>query len=725
MPKEISTLCPYCGVGCGLLATTAGGRITRIRGNPKHPANLGRICPKGGSVAATVNVPGRLRYCMARDENHASPQILSPGTAIRRVAMGLDHILQKHGPSAIAFYLSGQLTTESQYLANKFAKAYLRTNHCDSNSRLCMASAGAGMKLSLGSDGPPTVYADIDLADAFFFIGSNAAECHPVTFERIKKRIDKGAKCVVVDPRRTPTAEAATVHLPVRPGTDLTLLNGLLRIIRDRGFIDRAFIETHTEGWAELDALLNDYPIAVVAERCGLSEADILAAADIIAQTPKLISFWTMGINQSLQGTFSSNAIINLHLATGRIGKPGAGPFSLTGQPNAMGGRDVGYMSHLLPGQRSIANERDRDEMESFWGLPTGTILPDVGYDAVRMFEAMERGEIKAIWIIGSNPAASMPNLPRVRRALEQCELVIVQDAYYPTETTDFAHVLLPAAVNLEQEGTFCNSERRVSLMEQVVAPPGDAKPDWWWVREVAAAMGFRKGMQFDSAEQIFDEFARSTAGRPNDQSGMHYRMFRELGPQLWPRPAMARTNDRRYTDGVYPTASGKARLWARQDLSPDERLTVEYPLLLTTGRVLNQWHTRTKTGQVAQLNALDPAPYLQIHPLDATELGLLDGDEILLTSRRGVAETKLKIDSDISPGVVFMPIHWNDLWAVRSSPNEATTDATDPISQQPALKCCAVRVTKRVPAETPPDPEPPAVPVQILLSVAPAITAV
>jgi anaerobic selenocysteine-containing dehydrogenase len=704
MAREIPTLCPYCGVGCGLLATTDGNRITRVRGNPQHPANFGRICPKGGTVAQTVNVPTRLRYCMSREEKGGPPQIISSSTAIRRVAVALDQVLQRRGPGGIGFYLSGQLTTESQYLANKFAKGYLRTNHCDSNSRLCMASAGAGMKLSLGSDGPPAVYADIEDADAFFFIGSNAAECHPVTFERVKKRIDRGARCVVVDPRRTATAEAATVHLPIRPGTDLTLLNGILRIIRDRGLINTQYVEQHTEGWNELNELLNDYPLEVVARRCELSRADILAAAKIIGETDRLISFWTMGVNQSLQGTFASNAIINLHLATGRIGRPGAGPFSLTGQPNAMGGRDVGYMSHLLPGQRSIADANDRAEMERIWGLPPGTIHSQVGYDAVSLFDAMDRGEVEALWIIGSNPAASMPNLPRVRRALEKCPLVIVQDAYYPTETTAYADVLLPAAVNLEQQGTFCNSERRVTLMEQVVPPPGEAKPDWWWVREVATAMGFQQGMRFASAEQIFDEFARSTAGRPNDQSGLYYGLLRETGPQLWPRSALARSPERRYGDGAFPTASGKAKLWARQDLSPDERLSADFPMLLTTGRVLNQWHTRTKTGQVQQLNERDPAPFLQIHPQDAAELQLETGDAVTITSRRGEARSTVQIDPSISPGVVFVPIHWNELWGPAASPNEATTDATDPVSFQPALKCCAVRVAKigTTPADMP-----------------------
>ncbi|MDB5295543.1 MAG: binding domain protein [Phycisphaerales bacterium] len=695
MRRDVHTLCPYCGVGCGLIATTDGERVLRVRGDPKHPANFGRVCPKGGSVGQTVNVPTRLRHAMLRERFGAGPQIVPAAAAVRAAADGLRRILDSHGPGAIAFYLSGQLTTESQYIANKFAKGFLRTNHCDSNSRLCMSGAAVGMKLSFGSDGPPTAYADIELADAFLFVGSNAADAHPITFERVKKQIEKGAKCVVADPRRTATAAAATLHLPVRPGSDLSLLNGLLHLFRAFGKIDRAYVNAHTDGWAELDALLNAYPPARVAADCGIDPVDLHAAARLLADRDKLLTFWTMGVNQTLQGTFTTNAIVNLHLATGRIGKPGAGPFSLTGQPNAMGGRDVGYMSHTLPGYRTVVDPNDRAAVEGVWGVPPGTIRPEPGHDAVQLFDAVDRGEIKAVWVIGSNPAASMPNLPKVRRALERAELLIVQDAYYPTETTRYAHVMLPAAVNLEMDGTFCNSERRVTLMRQVVPPPGDAKPDWQWVRDVAAAMGFGRGMAYESAAAIFDEFARSTAGRPNDQSALHHKLLAERGPQQWPFPSMGRSAERRYADGSYPTATGRARLWARDAVDPGERPTPEFPLLLTTGRTLNQWHTRTKTGTVAQLNDRDPGPYLQIHPDDAAELGVADGDDVDVASGRGTARSVARVDADTSPGVVFMPIHWNELWGRAASPNEATTDATDPLSQQPALKCCAVRVSK------------------------------
>jgi sulfite reductase (NADPH) flavoprotein alpha-component len=703
LSREIKTLCPYCGVGCGLIASSDGVRISKVRGDPKHPANLGKLCPKGASVAQTVDVATRLKTAFIRDREGEAPSeptsrpsftAVPPSVAIRHAARRLNQIIQTHGPESVGFYLSGQMSTEAQYLANKFAKACIRTNHCDSNSRLCMSSAATGMNLSLGSDGPPVSYADIDQADAFFFIGSNAAECHPVTFARVKDRLDRGAKCLVADPRKTATAQAAHVHLAVRPGSDLALLNGLLHLLHKWGKLDPTYIANYTEGWGDLERILPDYPPERVALTCGVEQEQLLAAARILADAKRLITFWTMGVNQSVFGTFTSNAIINLHLATGQIGKPGCGPFSLTGQPNAMGGRDVGYMSHQLPGQRFVANAQHRAQMETFWNLPAGHLLPHPGYDAVRLFDAAASGEIKALWIIGTNPAASLPNLKSVRAGLEAAELVIVQDAYHPTETNRFAHVLLPAAINLEQSGTFCNSERRVSLMEQVVAPPGDARPDWWWVQQIAQEMGYGRGMSFPNAAAIFDEFARSTAGRPNDQSALHHKLLREKGPQQWPYPAMGQSRSRRYEDGLFPTPSGKARLLAREHIDLEDRPSRAFPLILTTGRLLNQWHTRTKTGNVALLNKLDPAPYLQMHPDDAAALGLHDKQHVAVASRFGRATTFLKLDDAIIPGVVFMPIHWNDLWAHRASPNEVASNLRDPISKQPALKAVPVNVT-------------------------------
>jgi anaerobic selenocysteine-containing dehydrogenase len=697
MSHEVKTLCPYCGVGCGILAKTDGRRVTGIRGDPAHPANFGRLCQKGATVANTLDVATRLRHAMVRESRDEKRLAVSPGKAISHVARKLDLILQSHGPQAIGFYLSGQLTTESQYVFNKFGKGLLRTNHVDSNSRLCMSSAASAMSLSLGSDGPPACYADIELADAFLFVGSNAADCHPITFNRVARRVERGrAECVVVDPRRTATAEAATLHLPVRPGTDLALLNGLLHLLHKWGRVDRTFIAGHTEGWDAVEALIAEYPPSRVAEICGVRTSDVIHAARIIEQSRSLLTFWTMGVNQTTQGTFTGNAIINLHLATGQIGKTGCGPFSLTGQPNAMGGRDVGYMAHLLPGQRQIANDQHRADMETLWGLPLGTIHPHGGYDAVAMFDAIERGELKAVWIVATNPAASMPNLGRVRAALEKCELVIVQDAYDPTETGAFADVLLPAAVNLEQSGTFCNSERRVTLMEQAAEPPGDARADWWWPRQVAEAMGFRSGMRFNTAAEVFDEFARVTAGRPNDQSALSHALLRAKGPQQWPYPALGQTSARRYEDGQFPTPGGRARFFARPWNPPEEATDERFPLVLTTGRVASQWHTRTKTGLVEALNKLEPAPYVRMNPADATRLDLRNGQFVDVQSRRGCANGVLRVDEAVPAGTVFMPMHWNDLWAHGASPNEATTDAVDPISRQPALKACPVTVRER-----------------------------
>ncbi len=364
-----------------------------------------------------------------------------------------------------------------------------------------------------------------------------------------------------------------------------------------------------------------------------------------------------------------------------------------------MGGRSVGYMAHLLPGQRRIAEDDHRRQMEALWGLPAGTIYPHAGYDAVRLFDALESGDVRALWVVGTNPAASMPNLPKVRRALRAADLVVVQDAYHPTETAGFAHVLLPAAVNLEQAGTFCNSERRVTLMQPAAKPPGDARPDWWWPRHVAAAMGFTRGMAFESAADIFAEFAAATAGRPDDQSGLSHELLARDGPQQWPYPAGGTAHAWRYADGVFPTPSGRARFFARPQGDPDEAPSPQFPLLLTTGRLPNQWHTRTKTGLVDALNKGDPAPFLSIHPADAEALQIRGGQRVQIRSRRGTAVSVARVDLSVTPGVVFLPIHWNDLWGDAASPNEATSDAHDAISKQPSLKYCPVAVA---PADVP-----------------------
>ncbi|MBE7213049.1 MAG: molybdopterin-dependent oxidoreductase, partial [Gluconacetobacter diazotrophicus] len=495
------------------------GRVARVSGDRDHPANFGSLCTKGSTVHQTIRTPDRLAHAQRRRANGTFERV-PLDVALDAVAGGFREIIDAHGPDAVAFYVSGQLSSETQYVANKLAKGFLRTNNIDSNSRLCMASAASGYKGSLGADGPPGHYEDFEHADGFLVLGANMAECHPILHQRLRRRVAAGAKLIVVDPRRTATATGADLYLPLRPGTDLMLLNGWLHLLVKMGRVDRAFIERYTEGWDALGETLADYPPARVAEITGLPVDDLIAGAKILADCPRWMSLWTMGLNQSARGTWNVNALCNLHLATGQIGRAGAGPFSLTGQPNAMGGREVGYMSGGLPGQRSVHVAQDRAEVEALWGLPAGSLRPRPGPPAVELFHALERGEIKALWVIGSNPLATMPNRGSVRRALARAEFVVVQDAYHPTETTRHAHVLLPGAVWAEAEGTMVNSSRMVTFTPQAVPPPVDARPDWWLVCEVARRLGFGAAFAYRHAGEIFEEMR----GSFNPQTGYDVR---------------------------------------------------------------------------------------------------------------------------------------------------------------------------------------------------------
>ena len=445
--RGVKTVCPYCGVGCGMILHVEDHRVVKVTGDKEHPANFGRLCTKGNTVALTLNSSDRLAAAYIRHDKESGRLRVPLQNALTEAAARLRQIIAQHGPDAVALYVSGQLSMESQYLANKLAKGFLRTNNIDSNSRLCMSSAASGYKLSLGADGPPGSYQDIDRLDCALVIGSNMADCHPILFLRLLDRQKQGAKIIVVDPRRTATAEKADLYLQIKPGTDLALLNGLLSWLLDQGHVDERFIQQSTEGWDELCELLKDYPLSRVAEITGLREKDIGIAAKWIGESPEVTTFWTMGLNQSTHGTWHTNSICNLHLATGKICRPGSGPFSLTGQPNAMGGREVGYLSHALPGQRLVTSEADRRFIEELWGVPVGTIRSEPGLDAVSLFQRLETGEVKAVWIIGTNPVASMPNRQRVINGLQRAELVIVQDAYHPTETSRYADILLPGAV--------------------------------------------------------------------------------------------------------------------------------------------------------------------------------------------------------------------------------------------------------------------------------------
>ncbi|MGE2833457.1 molybdopterin-dependent oxidoreductase [Mycobacterium sp. SMC-4] len=728
------TACSYCGVGCGISvetrpdAATGAPVIATVTGDKLHPSNFGRLCTKGATHAEVMtSTDGRLTSALLRPSRGGDPVPCDVDDAVDAAAERLRAIVDEHGPDAVAVYLSGQMSLEAQYVATKLAKGFLRTVHLESNSRLCMASAGTGYKQSLGADGPPGSYEDFDCTDLFFVIGSNMADCHPILFLRMADRLKAGAKLIVVDPRRTATAERADLHLQIRPGTDLALLNGLLHLLVADGAIDEEFIAAHTEGWDAMPAFLADYPPDRVAALTGLAEADIRTAATMIAEAGEWMSCWTMGLNQSTRGTANTNAICNLHLATGAICRPGSGPLSLTGQPNAMGGREMGYMGPGLPGQRVVTSAEDRAFVEQQWGLPPDTIRSEVGPGTVETFRGLRDGRIKAVWIICTNPVASLANRDTVIAGLQNAELVITQDVYADTATNRFADIVLPAALWSEFDAVTVSSERTLTLSPQCTAAPGQARPDWQLICAVAERLGFGEHFAYTSAAQIFDEIRRFHNPRTGyDLRGITYTRLRET-PVQWPCPsddAPARNPIRYLNDGVsqdlfadtdgtrprlaFPTPSRRAAFLPRPYLPAAEAADDEFPVILNTGRVQHQWHTMTKTGRVARLNRLNPGPVLEIHPDDAAKLGVCEGTRVEVQSRRGRAVLPATLTERVLPGTAWAPFHWNDEHGPEVTVNAVTNDAVDPYSLQPELKVCAVRLTP-LPTDLPAGSEPPA----------------
>ena len=697
--SEVRSVCPYCGVGCGIVMSVSAGKVTKVSGDKQHPSNFGRLCTKG----LTAHIPlasGRMAQAFVRRERSQEPVRSSLDQAIAEAARRLREIIDNHGADALALYVSGQMSLEAQYLANKLAKGFIRTRHIESNSRLCMASAGSGYKQSLGADGPPGSYQDFERAEVFLVIGANMADCHPILFLRLLDRLKAGAKLIVVDPRRTATADKADLFLALRPGTDLALLNGLLHLLHANGHTDAGFIARHTEGWEAMPAFLEDYTPERVAVITGLDPAAIREAARLIGEAGAWMSCWTMGLNQSIHGTWHSNALCNLHLATGAICRPGSGPFSLTGQPNAMGGREMGYMGPGLPGQRSALEAGDRAFVERQWQLPAGTLRSEGGEGTVALFEQMQRGEVKACWIICSNPVASVANRQQVIDGLRQAQLVISQDAFLDTETQRYADILLPAALWAEGDGVMINSERNLTLAPRAVEPPGESLEDWRLIARVASAMGYAQAFDYPDAEAVYDEIRRfHNPASGYDLRGIGYADLRQ-GPRQWPS-APGREDDRsplRYvSEGtlVFPTPSGKAQFFARPWLPPAELPDDAFPFVLNTGRVQHQWHTLTKTGKVASLNRLEPGPFVEIHPSDALRLGIHDKDQVALRSRRGQARLPARLSDRVQPGNCFAPFHWNDLYGEGLAINALTCDAVDPTSLQPAFKHCAVALER------------------------------
>ena len=698
MPEWGRTQCPYCGVGCGLLVQVQEGEVMRVKGDPDHPANFGEVCAKAVMLPRALNTPDRLLYPQVRSRRDRPLTRVAWTMALKTLAQSFRRIIAEYGPDAIAFYGSGQLLTEDYYVANKLAKGFLGTNNFDSNSRLCMASAAVGYHTSLGSDGPPVGYADIELADCFFIIGSNMAECHPIVFRRIKRRKEQApdtVKIISIDPRRTEVADIADLHLPIRPGTDIALLNAMLAVMVEEQLIDPAFIRLHTQGWDALQARLERYTPEAVQEVCGLHASRIREAARLFGQAHAVISLWSMGLNQSTVGVGKNNALINLHLATGQIGTPGAGPFSLTGQPNAMGGREVGGLSHLLPGYRSVLEPQHRAEVADYWGIPPEQLSAKPGYSAVELFQALAAGKVKAVWIMCTNPAVSMPDLDLVEKALRQAELVVVQDAYHPTDTTRFADVLLPAAQWPEKEGVMTNSERTLTYLPCLTEPPGEALPDWRIMTMFARELGWHKDFSFQCAEAVFEEFKQLTKGRPMDITGVTYARLKG-GPVQWPCPAFDHPGTPRlYTDRHFPTPDGRARFIPVEHAEPVERPSREFPLVLTTGRVKNQWHTMTRTGKVENLLRSCREPFVELHPQDARRYGVQDGDFVELTSRRGKVVAQARVTATIASGTCFVPFHWGRSMGFYKCANNLTLNAYDPVSKEPELKAAAVRVRK------------------------------
>jgi len=698
--QETKSTCPYCGVGCGVVIEHDGAQITGVRGDPDHPANFGRLCTKGTNLHLTatpvVIQQQRLREPQKRAARGATPEVIGWDAANREIADKLLAIRAEHGPESIGVYISGQLLTEDYHAFNKLARAVIGTPHIDSNSRLCMSSAVVGYKQALGADAPPCSYEDIELADCILVSGANPAWAHPILFRRLEAaRTAKPAhKLIVIDPRRTETAELADLHLQLLPGTDVALCHGLLHAVIAKGWTADDFIASSTEGFDALKALVNDWTPARAAEVCGVPEADIWQAAEWFATSPSSLSLYCQGLNQSSAGTAKNTALINLHLATGQIGKPGAGPFSLTGQPNAMGGRESGGMATLLPGHRDPAKAEDWAEIEALWGVPG---LPGKrGHTAVEMFEAAARGEIKALWIACTNPAQSMPDQATVRAALERCELVILQEAFAHTATAKYADYLLPAATWGEKEGTVTNSERRISRVRPAVPAAGESRADWRIARDIAAlidaGLGRAPRIVANGPEDLWLEHRAATRGRDLDITGLSWATLEADGPQQW--PFVSGSTPRLYTDGRFATANGRARFVTRAYEATAETTSPQRPFALTTGRMRDQWHGMSRSGSVPRLFAHEGRPWVRVNAADAALHNLADGELVHVRSQRGAVVLPLRLDENIAPAGADIAMHWGDEFiGAQLGVNAVTQGAFCPDSKQPELKFSAVAI--------------------------------
>jgi assimilatory nitrate reductase catalytic subunit len=700
--KVVKTTCAYCGVGCGLnINISKKNQTIKVTGDSDHPANYGRLCSKGSALAETLSLEGRLLYPEVNGERVSWP------SAISSVADGFKKIIAEHGPDSVAFYASGQLLTEDYYVANKLMKGFIGSGNIDTNSRLCMSSSVAGHKRAFGSDTVPNCYDDLDHAELIVLIGANSAWCHPVLFQQIQYAKEKNSKLkiVVIDPRKTNTCDIADLHLQINSGSDTAVFNGLLAYLNQNKKLDKDYIESFTEGFEQaiLSAEKDAGSIQQVAEACNIPAEDIETFYQWFADTDKSMSLYSQGINQSSSGTDKVNAIINCHLATGRIGKPGSGPLSLTGQPNAMGGREVGGLANQLAAHMGF-EEIDLEIVSEFW--KTNTLTSTQGLPAVQLFDAIADGKVKAVWVMATNPVSSLPNADKVKRALEQCELVVVSDCVEKTDTLDLAHIKLPAAGWSEKDGTVTNSERRISRQRAFNPLAGDAKPDWWIISEVAKEMGYEEAFNYQSSADIFREHAALSAFKNDDTnklrdfnlkglmniSDTHYD---ELEPIQWPVLEQGDVGTSRlFSKGKFFTENRKARFIAISTRPAVHTPSEFYPFILNTGRVRDQWHSMTRTGLSPRLNLHKPEPFVEIHPEDLSKLQLKQGELAVLNSQWGTMLARVEESKDVKPGMVFAPMHWTSQLSSQGRVGAVVNPEIDPISSQPESKHTPIRIS-------------------------------
>lgn len=697
-PKWTRTACPYCGVGCGVLASAEpGGESALIKGDPDHPANFGRLCSKGAALGETLSLDDRLLY------PEINRQRANWDAALDRVSSAFTSAIAEHGPDSVALYVSGQILTEDYYVANKLVKGFFGTANIDTNSRLCMASSVAGHKRAFGSDTVPGVYEDLEEADLVVLVGSNLAWCHPVLFQRLSDaQARRGTKIIVVDPRETATCQTADLHLPLKPGTDVALFNGLLKHISEQGAIDHVYVAAHTAGLDAALAVSTQSTLFAVSATTGLHPALINRFYDLFTRTKKVVTVYSQGVNQSCAGTDKVNAILNCHLATGRIGQPGAGPFSVTGQPNAMGGREVGGLANMLAAHMELANPEHRELVQAFWKSPHIASTP--GLKAVDLFRAVAAGQIKVLWIMGTNPVDSLPDADAVREALRICPTVVVSDVVRKTDTTALANVLLPAAAWGEKDGTVTNSERRISRQRAFLPTPGEARPDWWQICEVARRMGFADAFDYETARDIFVEYAALTGVASSGDRDLDISACADLAPDAydrlepfqWPWPkGQERKTTRFFANGAFFTDDRRARFVETPYRPPVARASPDHALILNTGRLRDHWHTMTRTAKAPRLSSHCAEPFVEVHPRDADRAGVASADIAVVCTDRGEIKARAVVTERVQPGTVFVPMHWTDQYASAGRIGTLIAGDVDPVSGQPELKHTPVSLTR------------------------------